>query len=197
MIEQTWQGFRNYSMEVHVVRTDNGRLTISTPEPDLRLADSTDRVRQAIEWFAARPNRLAAWIGCQIRFLHGYYLKLEDKIDPGERVLKAMATKKRFIVYADVPVEFYRFLRLQRWKHVFWFSIDGVITAVVVVLTPLLAPIPGPNVFFYYPVLRLLSHLRAIRGASSGIRSREVQFRIPPDRLKSTGSLGMTPDGHM
>src|SRR5215470_2932168 len=184
-------------MELHIVRRQDGRLTISSSESDLHLADSTDRIRQSIHWFAARRNRLAAWIGRQIRSLHEYYQKVEDKIDPGERVLKAMATKKRFIVYADVPDEFYRFLRVQRWKHVFWFSIDAVITAVVVVLTPILAPIPGPNVFFYYPVLRLLSHFRAIRGASSGIRSREVQFRIPPDRLKSTGSLGMTPDGHM
>src|SRR5215471_1282394 len=115
---------RYISMELHIVRRQDGRRTISSSESDLRLADSTDRIRQAIHWFAARRNRLAAWIGRQIRSLHEYYQRLEDKIDPGERVLKAMATKKRFIVYADVPVEFYRFLRLQRWKHVFWFSID-------------------------------------------------------------------------
>src|SRR6516162_5517715 len=128
----------NIFMELHIVRSQDGRLTISSSESDLHLADSTDRVRQAIHWFAARRNRLAAWIGRQIRSLHEYYQKLEDKIDPGERVLKAMAATKRFIVYSEFNADYYRFLRVQRWKHVFWFSIDAVITAVVVVLTPIL-----------------------------------------------------------
>jgi hypothetical protein len=72
-------------------------------------------------------------------------------------------------------------LRRQRWKHIFWFSIDFVITGVVIMFTPFLAPIPGPNIFFYYPFLRLLSHYRAILGAASGLRSSDVEFKDLPE----------------
>jgi hypothetical protein len=94
-------------------------------------------------------------------------------------MLKAMASASDFVVHSSNPADFYSVLRRQRWKHVFWFSIDFVITGVVLVLTPVLAPIPGPNVFFYYPFLRLLSHYAAIRGALSAIRSRNVEFKEP------------------
>ena len=60
-------------------------------------------------------------------------------------------------------------------------SIDFVLTGVVIVFTPVLAPIPGPNVFFYYPFLRLLSHYRAILGAAAGLRSSDVQFKDLPE----------------
>ena len=59
-------------------------------------------------------------------------------------VREAMATTNQFVVYTQVPVEFYRELRRQRWKHVFWFLIDFLLTGVVIVFTPFLAPIPGP-----------------------------------------------------
>ncbi|HLQ76200.1 MAG TPA: hypothetical protein VK210_02535, partial [Terriglobia bacterium] len=44
-----------------------------------------------------------------------------------------------------------------------------------------LAPIPGPNVVLYFPLLRMLSHLRALRGTNSGLRSEEIEFRCLPD----------------
>jgi hypothetical protein len=151
-------------------------MTIFMPLEGLKLADS-DRVRQFIDWFARRHNRFAAWVGRGIRSLHDHYVTLEDRIDPVERMLKAMAYAGEFVVHTSNPADFYSVLRRQRWKHVFWFSIDFVITGVVIVFTPVLAPIPGPNVFFYYPFLRLLSHYAAIRGALSAMRSRNVKFR--------------------
>jgi hypothetical protein len=57
-----------------------------------------------------------------------------------------------------------------------------VVSAIVLVFTPFLAPIPGPNVFFYYPFLRLLSHYRAIRGATSGLRSSGLEFKSLPEK---------------
>jgi hypothetical protein len=144
----------------------------------LNLAES-DRVRHFIEWFARRQNRFVAWIGRGFQSLYDSYVKLEDRIDPVERVLKAMASANQFVVHTSAPSEFYRVLRRQRWKHVFWFSVDFVITGVVIVFTPILAPLPGPNVFFYYPFLRLLSHYRALRGALSGLRSTDVEFKEP------------------
>ena len=71
----------------------------------------------------------------------------------------------------------------------FWFSIDFVITGVVIMLTPVLMPIPGPNFFFYYPFLRLLSHYRAILGALSGLRSRDVTFKDLPELSRLEDNL--------
>src|SRR5712671_5293158 len=132
-------------LDLYLVPARSGRPALFSPHDSLVLieAESQDRVRQFIEWVAGRPNRILAWLGRGIRSLHDYYLKLEDRIDPVERVLKAMASTRRFVVHAQVPEEFYRALRRQRWKHVFWFSIDFVLTGVVIVFTPILAPIPG------------------------------------------------------
>jgi len=170
------------SLDLYLIPTRAGLRLFSPPEAIAAMeADSTDRVRQLIEWCTRRQNRLAAWIGRGIRSAHDYYIKLEDKIDPIERVLKAMASTNKYIVYNTDRGAFERVLKRQRWKHLFWFSIDFVLTGVVVVFTPFLAPIPGPNLFFYYPFLRLLSHYRAIVGASSGLNSSDIQFKDLPE----------------
>ena len=170
-------------LDLYLIPMHSGQAALFSPADAVAAieAESTDRVRQFIEWFAHRPNRVLAWIGRGIRALHDYYVKLEDKIDPGERVLKAMASTKQFVVHARSETEFQRILKRQRRKHVFWFSVDLVITGVVIMFTPVLAPIPGPNIFFYYPFLRLLSHYRAILGAASGLRSSDVQFKDLPE----------------
>jgi hypothetical protein len=170
-------------LELYVVARPNGRWILFSPPQILDSFDSLDRIRQAIDWFARRQNRVTAWIGRKIQSLHDYYLKIEEKIDPSERVLKAMAATNRFVVYTNRPTEFYRVLRRQLWKHVFWFSIDFVLTGVVIVFTPFLAPIPGPNVFLYYPLLRLLSHYRALRGASAGLHATDLEFKRPEGLL--------------
>ncbi len=169
-------------LDLYVIIVDKRHHLFSTPGAIAAAeAVSADRVRQFIEWIVRRRNRLASWIGRGIRSLHDYYTKLEDKIDPTERVLKAMASTNRFVVHSREDSVFRQLLKSQRRKHLFWFSVDLVITAVVIVLTPFLAPIPGPNVFFYYPFLRLLSHYRAILGAASGLRSSDIQFKDLPE----------------
>src|SRR3989454_12761738 len=133
-------------LEVYVIPRQKGRPLIFVPPEALGAAESSDRIRHGIAWLTSRQNRLIAWAGRSLRSAHDYYIKLEDKIDPEERVLKAMATTNQFVVYTQAPAEFYyRELRRQRWKHVFWFSIDFLLAGVVIVFTPFLAPIPGPN----------------------------------------------------
>ena len=146
--------------------------------------ESGDRIRKTINWLKGRQNRLVAWMGRMLQSAHGHYMRLEDRIDPMERVLKAIACSSELVVhYPEALVEseartrFREILRKQRLKHIFWLSIDGVITVGVVALTPILMPIPGPNVFFYYPALRLLSHHRARRGSASALGSMPVQYK--------------------
>ncbi len=164
-------------LDLYVIPKRNGRAAIFSPTEALNTAESSDRLRQCIDWFGRRQNGWGAWMGRWHRLPFDYYRRLEDKIDPGERVLKAMAATNRFVVHTLVQEEFYRALRRQWWKHVLWFTIDLLIAAVAIVFTPFLAPIPGPNIFLYYPLLRALSHQRAIRGASSGLRSVDIEFR--------------------
>jgi hypothetical protein len=183
------------SLELYLITTRSGHTVLFSPADALGSleADSTDRLRQVIDWFSRRQNRFVAWIGRGIRSLHDYYIKLEDKIDPVERVLKAMASTSCFVVYAQDRDAFRQILKRQRLKHVAWFSVDLLITSVVIVFTPLLAPIPGPNVFFYYPFLRLLSHYRALGGANSGLKSSDIQFKdLPEVRCLEQNLQGLT-----
>ena len=157
-------------------------ILFGTPEAVKAMEEEYgDRLRQMIDWLVRRKNHAVAWVGRMLSKAHDYYVRLEDRIDPVERVLKAMASTNRFIVYADTPGEFHRVLKRQRLKHIFWFTVDFMFSGVVLVFTPFLAPIPGPNIFFYYPFLRLLSHYRAILGATSGLRSSEIEFKSLPE----------------
>lgn len=178
-------------LDLYLIPTRRGRLALFSPS-NLLVAvetESTGRIRKSIEWITRRPNRVVAWIGRGIRSVHDYYLQLEDKIDPVERVLKAMAATSRYVVYTNAQQEFQRVLKRQRLKHAFWFSIDLLITAVVIAFTPILAPIPGPNIFFYYPFLRLLSHYRAIAGTFSGLKSIDVRFKDLPELSRLEDNL--------
>jgi len=170
------------SLDLYLIVTSKRAVLFSTPDAlALIESESTDRVRQLVVWLSRRQNRILAWLGRGVRSLHDYYVRLEDRIDPVERVLKAMASANRYVVYTWHRDAFERTLKRQRWKHMFWFSIDFVITGLVIIFTPILAPIPGPNLFFYYPFLRLLSHYRAILGASSGLSSVDIQFKDLPE----------------
>ena len=177
------------TLDLYLVRARRNRFVLFSPADTLHRIEehSGDRIQTFLQWFMRRKNRLAAWVGRVVNTGHEYYLKLEDKIDPQERVLKAMSFTEDLKVYhsstlnTQIRSKFEAILRRQRIKHIFWFAVDLVVSAIVVVFTPILAPLPGPNVFFYYPFLRLLSHYRAIMGSLRGQRSRRVDFKSLPD----------------
>jgi len=177
-------------LDLYFIPTRSHRYVLfSSPEAvEAVESKSRDHVHQLIDWLVHHRNRVAAWIGRVLRAGHGYYTRLEDRIDPGERILKSMASVDQFVVHfararsgSQIANDFERFLKRQRAKHAFWFAVDLLLSAIVLVFTPVLAPIPGPNVFFYYPFLRVLSHYRALRGATSGLRSRDIEFKSLPE----------------
>jgi hypothetical protein len=174
---------------LYLIATETRHLPFSPSDViDGFEAASDDRVLRAIAWFERRDNGFVAWVGRTFKTAHNYYRKLEDRIDPVERVLKAMAGVERFTIYYGPPCDDSRvqeelrsILGRQRIKHIVWFLIDAVVSSVVIVFTPVLAPIPGPNVFFYYPVLRMLSHYRAIRGCAAGLKGAGMSFICLPE----------------
>ena len=146
--------------------------------------ESDDRIGRAIAWLSSHPYRLVAWLGRVFHSGRGYYIKLEAKLDPVERVLKAMDSATRFVVIHStsrdgklVRGDFFAYLRRQRTKHIFWFVVDLLLS----VASLAIAWVPGPNVVGWYPFLRSLSHFRAFSGARGALRSNAVEFKGLPE----------------
>ena len=86
------------------------------------------------------------------------YYKLEEKIDPMERVFKRLRHAPNLTLFYSPQTSeqtaaktFEALLTRQRRKHTFWMALDSLVSVVALVLTPVLVPLPGPNLFLYYP----------------------------------------------
>ena len=178
------------ALDLYLIESRNNRYILFCPSDLVEAceAESGDRIQRATAWLARHRNRVVRWVGKVLHAGYAYYLKLEVRIDPLERVLKAMASTPGFSVYygrerdsEHVRQQLRSILKWQRVKHSAWFVIDLILSVVVLIFTPILAPIPGPNVFLYYPCLRLLSHYRALRGVVSCLHSSEIQFICLPE----------------
>jgi len=190
------------SLDLYLIAAGNKRSVLFSPLDIVQVIEdeSDDRVVKAIAWFMRHRNRAVAWVGRILKTGHEYYLILEDRIDPGERVLKSMASTERFVVFhgprqdsAEASSRFRSLLKRRRFRQVFWFIVDLAISAVAILFTPILAPIPGPNIVLYFPLLRMLSHYRAIRGANSGLRAVEIEFKCLPDLVGLEENLRTPP----
>ncbi len=112
------------------------------------------------------------------------YYKLENRIDPQERIIKRFNFARHSLFFCSGSVgektaaEFLRrWLLYQRNKHAVWLLMDGVVALVALALSPVLVPLPGPNVFLYYPLLRTLSHYRAYWAARRVLQHTKSEFR--------------------
>jgi hypothetical protein len=147
-------------------------------------AESNDRVRRFITWLSSRRYRLVAWLGRVFHSGHGYYARLEARLDPVERVLKLLGSSNRYVVLHStgrdpslVRKQFFNYLRRQRLKHIFWFVLDLLLS----IASLAIAVLPGPNVLGWYPFLRSLSHYAAFSGTLSGLRASGVEFKGLPE----------------
>jgi hypothetical protein len=201
MVAVQFQGMPK-SLDLYLIATRKNRSILFSPLNVVEVfeEESDDRIGRVIEWFKRHRSRLLAWVGRVLEKGHEYYIKLEDRIDPAERVLKAMASVEGFVVYHGLPensedarMRYKSVLRRQRLKHRIWFGVDMAVSAVALIFTPILAPIPGPNLFLYFPLLRMLSHYRAMRGAKSGLRSEEIEFKCLPDLIGLEENLRTPP----
>jgi hypothetical protein len=111
-------------------------------------------------------------------------VRLEARLDPVERILKAMDSAQRYIVFHStarernvIEKEFVVHLRHQRAKHIFWFVVDLLLSLASITI----AWLPGPNLVGWYPFLRSLSHYGAFTGARSALRSGALEFKELPE----------------
>ena len=148
-------------------------------------------VNRLIHRLACRKPRWASFLKNLIISVRDYYLKLEHKIDPMERVFKGMRHASRMNLYFSPALEesvarekFEDLLAGQRNKHLFWVGVDFVLTILAIFLTPVLVPLPGPNIFLYFPGLRMFSHYLAWRGTLNGLKLEDRSF-IPLAEISS------------
>jgi hypothetical protein len=139
------------------------------PANDMDKGSPVDRLIMGLDEKGTRFSLILKRI--IISVVHAYHA-MENRIDPQEQVLKRLNYARHSVFFhatqwtQDQAVQILKKLfTVCRKKHLIWVAIDGFITMITILLTPVLMPLPGPNVFFYYPLLRTISHYRACRAA--------------------------------
>ncbi len=189
------------AVAVYMIRTRRYRSALFLPPESIQLctAGTPDRIRGFIRKMMLHRNRIVRWVGRVFRAGHRFYQRLEDRIDPFERMLKALNGSDILNVmhagHAKPRDEFCDLLRGQVVKHGAWLLVDAGLTVVAVAFTPVLVPIPGPNIILYYPALRLLSHYRALTGARRALNDATAEFSGSHalDKLEYSLRSGETP----
>lgn len=128
------------------------------------------------------------------------YERLRDKFDYSERFCGSLRHADSLcIVHSprlpseEAEKKLREFLQLSYSKHGRWLAVDGILAG----LGAGLFWVPGPNIFFFYPAVRALSHYLAWRGAAKALQSamsfehdgRIDQVSANLDSLESHGDL--------
>jgi hypothetical protein len=187
--------FRKHSP---ILYTEGERINPST-YAELR-ADYSNPVDRFLDKLARKESRAAQFLRRLIIVVRGSYYKVEEKIDPMERVFKRLRHAPHLTLFysPQAPQQtavktFDTLLTGQRRKHTFWMVVDCLMAVVALALTPLLVPIPGPNLFLYYPGLRMISHYLARKGAVHGLRLNERKWVALPEIAEIETILSQEP----
>lgn len=113
-----------------------------------------------------RRKTTSRWSRLQHR-IRSTYRRLEERFDYDERLCSALHHVPELTVRHSNRLGgegarelLSRFFKRQRLKHSAWLKVDVILAGLGSVLTP----IPGPNVFFFYPAVRAFGHYTALRG---------------------------------
>ena len=167
-------------MDFYLIRPPKNRVTLFTQGQPTLLAnpESTKGLMDRwLAWLEHRPSRLTEFLKNLSVVVRDYYNRLEHRIDPMEHVFKLMRHASEIrLHYSPMLREtqateiLERLLVKQQNKHAFWLGVNSLVTLCVIALSPVLVPLPGPNVLFYYPGLRTISHFLAWRGIRRGLQ---------------------------
>jgi hypothetical protein len=138
-----------------------------------------------------RVPAITRWSRLKAR-IRSAHRRMEERFDYDEKLCLALhhvpelTVRHRTGLSADAARELLdRFFARQRLKHSAWFKVDVVLAG----LGSLLTPIPGPNVFFFYPAIRAFGHYRALRGVkAAGLK---IQISFSPEPLIDQVQLNM------
>ncbi len=105
--------------------------------------------------------------------IHAAYQKFKERFDHNELVCGNLRHAESLQVVhqsglsaVEVEKKLRRFLELRYSKHRRWLVVDFLLAVAGIVLTPL----PGPNIFFFYPAARALAHYFAKTGAKKALQ---------------------------
>jgi hypothetical protein len=164
-----------------LLRSQRTLLFLSRSALESCASADGNRVRKFIRRMMRSRTGVVRWFGRMSRSVHRYYQTLEDRIDPLERMVKALnapeALEVRYASDSNHESQFRDCLRFQVIKHAVWMVVDAGVTGFAI----LLMPIPGPNILGWYPFLRVLSHYRALKGARRVLRGLPTMFREWPE----------------
>lgn len=162
------------------------------PVPEGEAGRAQNRVDRIIRSLAARGAWWAAGMSRLIGAVRDGYYELQNRLDPMERVFKRMHHAGPMRVHfssslteSEARARLKSLLVSQRNRHAAWMIFDGLLALGTLPLAPFLVPIPGPNLFFYYPALRTFSHWLAWQGALAGLR------HMPPQLLERNEIAGL------
>jgi K+-H+ exchange-related protein len=173
-------------LEIYLIAFRGGRVRLFAPADDIDRfeSESDDRIHRFLAWLQGHRWRAVAWLGRMLQSGRGYYVRLEARLDPVERVLKAMDLADQYVIFHSSAWDaqqarrhFFSRLRRQRLKHLFWCALDFVLS----IASLAIAFLPGPNILGWYPFLRSLSHYRAFCGTRALLRSGRVTFKGLPE----------------
>lgn len=140
----------------------------------IRLLLLTDRRGRVVfiggeppSWSHPDEAHAEGWFMRVRRGVHQAYDKLRRQFSHQENVCSWLRHASEVHVIHSDELEwqkahrhFQSFLDTRQRKHSIWRVIDTIAALFGALLTPL----PGPNVFFFYPAARALSHHLAVRG---------------------------------
>ncbi len=162
---------------------------------NLLLFETPDgRIYPVVEIVSAPSEGLVTGSGRWSRIKKGVYQtyrRLMDRVDYHERLCSQLRHATDLQVYhpasidsAEAQDRLRDFLKSCYSKHSRWIGIDAILAIVVGI--PLI-PLPGPNIFFFYPAARTLGHYLARRGAKHALRCDNLVFRSEPliDQVQS------------
>ncbi len=121
----------------------------------------------------------------------GGYRRLRQHFAYQERMLGRLRHAQHLSVYHAVGLEpdrvekeLLKHLRAGHRKHTKWFIVDAIVAG----FGGILAPLPGPNVFFFYPAIRAMGHYLARKGVGHAFRL-SLSFDGEPliDRVQEAG----------
>lgn len=180
-----------------VLYTEGERIDPLTHE--VLRSDFSNPVDRLIERLQERKGRISKFLRNLITVVRDAYYAIEEKIDPMERVFKLMRHAHQLRLFHSQQLlgplaerHFKVLLVRNQRKHTLWGMVDLVITIITILLSPILVPLPGPNIFFYYPAARLISHYLARRGVLHGTRL-ETHYASLPELSEIESLLNQSP----
>ena len=130
-----------------------------------------------------RLNRLPGPVSRLVAKILNAYSKFKENFDPQEIVCSTLRFSDRVTIVHPAEIssgdaaEAYRlFLNASGRKHGFWMVLDAILAS----LGGLLTPLPGPNLFFFYPAARAVSHYFARKGVNTAKAHDKKDFTTNP-----------------